>query len=211
MEGKTVKSAGLRNLNDLFLAEIYRNGAFISPVTPKMTLEANDTLFFTGALEEVNGLLDLFPRGLKTVEEKFEVDARHDLGGAQVRHQLPDWFAGGLRPEVPDSVNDRAGGEMHDAIVGAEPAQLRISGELLIERPHIAQKFVKVTIHDVGFQTFQSRHLNIVASTNGEHRRMPALTSGDAEAHIGGGVVGIRIHGIRAIKLLRGGEANVLG
>ena len=79
MEGKTVKSAGLRNLNDLFLVEIYRNGEFISPVTPKMTLESNDTLFFTGALEEVNGLLDLFPKGLKTVEDKFEVDARHDL------------------------------------------------------------------------------------------------------------------------------------
>ena len=79
MEGKTVKSAGLRNLNDLFLAEIYRNGEFISPVTPKMTLQANDTLFFTGALDQVNELLDLFPKGLKTVEEKFEVDARHDL------------------------------------------------------------------------------------------------------------------------------------
>lgn len=79
MEGKTVKSAGLRNLNDLFLAEIYRNGEFISPVTPKMTLQANDTLFFTGGLEHVNELLDLFPKGLKTVEEKFEVDARRDL------------------------------------------------------------------------------------------------------------------------------------
>jgi di/tricarboxylate transporter len=79
MEGKTVKSAGLRSLNDLFLAEIYRNGEFISPVTPKMTLQGDDTLFFTGALEEVNGLLDLFPKGLKTVEEKFDVDARHDL------------------------------------------------------------------------------------------------------------------------------------
>ncbi len=79
MDGKTVKSAGLRNLNDLFLAEIYRNGEFISPVTPKMTLQANDTLFFTGALDHVNELLDLFPKGLKTVEEKFEVDARHDL------------------------------------------------------------------------------------------------------------------------------------
>ncbi|MDA9791022.1 SLC13 family permease [Schleiferiaceae bacterium] len=79
MDGKTVKSAGLRNLNDLFLAEIYRNGEFISPVTPKMTLQANDTLFFTGALDQVNELLDLFPKGLKTVEEKFEVDTRHDL------------------------------------------------------------------------------------------------------------------------------------
>ena len=36
-------------------------------------------LCFSLALEEVNGLLDLFPKGLKTVEEKFEVDARHDL------------------------------------------------------------------------------------------------------------------------------------
>lgn len=79
MEGKTVKSAGLRGLNDLFLAEIYRNGEFISPVSPKMTLEANDTLFFTGGLEHVNEILDLFPKGLKTVEEKFEVDARRAL------------------------------------------------------------------------------------------------------------------------------------
>ena len=79
MDGKTVKSAGLRNLNDLFLAEIYRDGEFISPVTPKMTLQANDTLFFTGALDQVNELLDLFPKGLKSVEEKFEVNARHDL------------------------------------------------------------------------------------------------------------------------------------
>ena len=79
MDGKTVKSAGLRNLNDLFLAEIYRYGEFISPVTPKMPLQANDTLFFTGALDQVNELLDLFPKGLKTVEEKFEVNARQDL------------------------------------------------------------------------------------------------------------------------------------
>jgi len=79
MDGKTVKSAGLRNLNYLFLADIYRNGEFISPVTPKMTLEADDTLFFTGGLDHVNELLDLFPKDLKTVEEKFEVDARRDL------------------------------------------------------------------------------------------------------------------------------------
>ena len=79
MDGKTVKIAGLRNLNELFLAEIFRDGNFISPVTPKERLQANDTLFFTGVLDEVNALLDLFSNGLKTVEEKFKVDARHDL------------------------------------------------------------------------------------------------------------------------------------
>jgi di/tricarboxylate transporter len=79
VEGKTVKSAGLRNLNDLFLTEIYRDGFLISPVTPKERLQANDTLFFTGALDEVNTLLDLFPKGLKNVEETFNIDTRQDL------------------------------------------------------------------------------------------------------------------------------------
>lgn len=79
MDGKTITAAGLRNLKDLYLVEIFRNGEFISPISPRMTLRAEDTLFFTGALDQVNELLDLFPDGLTSVEKKFEVDARHDL------------------------------------------------------------------------------------------------------------------------------------
>ena len=79
MDGKTVKKARLRNLNDLFLAEIYRDGEFISPVAPEEILQANDTLYFTGAIEHVNELLDQFPKGLKNVEEKFKVQGRSNL------------------------------------------------------------------------------------------------------------------------------------
>ena len=79
MDGKTVKEAGLRNLNDLYLAEIFRDGEFIAPVGPEELLHPNDTLFFTGGLEHVNELLDQFPKGLSNVEAKFQVDARHDL------------------------------------------------------------------------------------------------------------------------------------
>ena len=79
MDGKTVKKARLRNLNDLFLAEIYRGGEFISPVAPEVGLQANDTLYFTGAIEHVNELLDQFPKGLKNVEEKFKVQGRSNL------------------------------------------------------------------------------------------------------------------------------------
>ena len=79
MDGKTVKKAKLRNLNDLFLAEIYRDGAFISPVAPEEVLQANDTLYFTGGIENVNELLDQFPDGLKNVEEKFKVEGRANL------------------------------------------------------------------------------------------------------------------------------------
>ena len=79
MDGKTVKKAKLRNLNDLFLAEIYRDGTFISPVAPEEVLQANDTLYFTGGIEHVNELLDQFPDGLKNVEEKFKVEGRSNL------------------------------------------------------------------------------------------------------------------------------------
>lgn len=79
MDGKTVKAAKLRNLPELFLAELYREGEFISPVGPQEVLQANDTLFFTGALESVNGLLDLFPDGLANVEGKFKVEGRSNL------------------------------------------------------------------------------------------------------------------------------------
>ena len=79
MDGKTVKKARLRNLKDLFLAEIYRDGEFISPVAPEEVLQANDTLYFTGAIEHVNELLDQFPKGLKNVEEKFKVQGRANL------------------------------------------------------------------------------------------------------------------------------------
>ena len=79
MDGKTVKKAKLRNLNELFLAEIYRDGTFISPVAPEQVLQANDTLYFTGGIEHVNELLDQFPDGLKNVEEKFKVEGRSNL------------------------------------------------------------------------------------------------------------------------------------
>jgi len=79
MDGKTVKEAKLRNLPELYLAELYRDGAFISPVGPREVLQANDTLFFTGALDSVNELLDLFPEGLTNVEEKFKVEGRSNL------------------------------------------------------------------------------------------------------------------------------------
>jgi di/tricarboxylate transporter len=63
LAGKSVKEAGLRNLHDLFLAEIIRAEKVISPIAPDMTLEEGDTLFFSGNthailkfLNEDNGL-----------------------------------------------------------------------------------------------------------------------------------------------------------
>lgn len=55
--GKTVKDAGLRNLQDVFLVEIFRDEKSISPVSPDEVLEANDMLFFSGNTQSIYNLI----------------------------------------------------------------------------------------------------------------------------------------------------------
>lgn len=55
--GKSVKSAGLRNLHDVFLVEIIRDEKVISPVSPEEVLEAGDTLFFSGNTQAIYHLI----------------------------------------------------------------------------------------------------------------------------------------------------------
>ncbi len=57
--GKTVAEAGLRQLEDLFLVELVRNGSLISPVKPTEILQAEDRLVFSGNMAEVHKLLAL--------------------------------------------------------------------------------------------------------------------------------------------------------
>ncbi|HEY3405875.1 MAG TPA: SLC13 family permease [Ohtaekwangia sp.] len=55
--GKSVKDAGLRNLQDVFLVEILRDERVISPVSPEEILESNDLLFFSGNTESIYNLI----------------------------------------------------------------------------------------------------------------------------------------------------------
>lgn len=56
--GKSVSEAGFRNLHDLFLVEILRNGRVIAPVSPEEVLEASDRLFFAGDLAQIRRLTE---------------------------------------------------------------------------------------------------------------------------------------------------------
>ncbi len=92
--GKSVKDAGLRNLQELFLVEIIRKEKIISPVSPEVVLEAEDTLFFSGntqsifnMIKEDNGLQ--IPKHEK-IQEQFNfveavIPANSDLIGARIK------------------------------------------------------------------------------------------------------------------------------
>lgn len=72
--GKTVETAGLRNLEQIYLVEIVRNDERIAPVKPQESLQAHDRLIFTGKAEGVAQLQKI--RGLQPVHDH---DLRHEL------------------------------------------------------------------------------------------------------------------------------------
>lgn len=57
MIGLSVKDAGLRNLKEIFLAEISRGNQEITPVSPKEVLMEGDKLFFTGNTKAILSLI----------------------------------------------------------------------------------------------------------------------------------------------------------
>ncbi len=54
--GKTVEENHLRNLPELFLIELVRQGKVISPVSPEMLIEAGDKLIFSGNVKKFDSL-----------------------------------------------------------------------------------------------------------------------------------------------------------
>ena len=54
--GKSVEENHLRNLPELFLVEVIRNGKLITPVTPGLIIESGDKLIFSGNIKKVDSL-----------------------------------------------------------------------------------------------------------------------------------------------------------
>lgn len=72
---RTVEENGLRDLKDLFLAEIIRDGNRICAVTPQHIIQQDDILLFVGDIKSVP-LLTRFD-DLKVVHDKHEKDIEH--------------------------------------------------------------------------------------------------------------------------------------
>lgn len=65
--GKSVEQNHLRNLPELFLVEIIRQGKLLSPVTPEIIIQPNDKLIFSGNIHKVDNLSHI--KGLKLFAE----------------------------------------------------------------------------------------------------------------------------------------------
>ena len=131
-----------------------------------------------------------------------EVDAVHELGGLQVRHQLPHRHAALLGPQVPHCVHQRGGSEVDDALVRAEPAQLRVVGDRTPERAHVVGEVAQAAPHHQRGQRLDGRAAQVVAGADGERHPVALVRPVGVQHDIGGGVVGVRVVGIRPVEEL---------
>lgn len=77
--GKTVHEAGLRNLDGIYLAEIYRNETLLSTVAPEEVLRAGDRLYFAGETGRVVDVIRNFPGIVWAKSEKFDISEHAEV------------------------------------------------------------------------------------------------------------------------------------
>ncbi len=82
LAGETVKQAGLRNLQGLYLIEIIRKDTYITPVSPGETILAGDKLLFTGQISTISQLQGI--KGLKMETSAGEMLNLFNNGEAQL-------------------------------------------------------------------------------------------------------------------------------
>lgn len=74
LDGKTVEGGGLTHLDDVFLAEVRREGVIIAPASPQTHLEGGDLLIFAGRSDSVLELRGI--RGLISAEREHAMEVR---------------------------------------------------------------------------------------------------------------------------------------
>ena len=139
--------------------------------------------------QEVEGLV-----GGEHVGQIAEVDDVDDLLRGQVCQQLPQGLPGALGLEVPQRVEHGAGRHVDDALLGAEPAQLRVRGELASDRAEVAQHRLHVTSEDPWLEGGDGHGLDVVAPSGREDEAMTlqAVVGVGAQHQVGGRVVRLR-------------------
>jgi len=143
-----------------------------------------------------------FARG-DCIADIAEVDHARNFRRRHVGDELPHRLPGATSRHIPGGIDDRPDGHVHDALFGAQPAQLGVIGEGSRKGPQPGANGGDVQADDQVPERPDGLHLHIVAAADGEHESasLQLLRVVGPQHHIAGRVVRVGIHGIRAIEL----------
>ena len=116
-----------------------------------------------------------------------------------------------LAVEIPHRVDDRGEREVDDALLGPQPAQLRVAGKPSPEAAEVLGDLVQREAHDVITERFDRRRAHLVAAPDREREPVALETAVRLQNDVRRRVVRIGMHRIGAVLRAGRGEAEVVG
>jgi di/tricarboxylate transporter len=165
--GKTVAENGLRDLGDVFLVELVREGRLLTPVAPGEQLEARDRLIFSGDVSKV-GVLERF-HGLRS----FAID--QGLLGTNLTEVILLPGAALIGQTIKES---EFRSRFDAAVVGVHRDGERLSGQLGNIRLRAGDSLMLAVGPDFQKRSNLSRNFLVVESSVASH----SLSSGKSVA-----------------------------
>jgi di/tricarboxylate transporter len=165
--GKTVVENGLRDLGDVFLVELVREGRLLTPVAPGEQLEARDRLIFSGDVSKV-GVLERF-HGLRS----FAID--QGLLGTNLTEVILLPGAALIGQTIKES---EFRSRFDAAVVGVHRDGERLSGQLGNIRLRAGDSLMLAVGPDFQKRSNLSRNFLVVESSVASH----SLSSGKSVA-----------------------------
>lgn len=152
LAGRSIQENGLRNMEQLFVAELLRGTELISPVAPREVLQAGDVLIFTGNMRDVHELkrfagLSIFDDARCTVESNLtEVVISHEsnLVGRTIKEA-------GFRMKFDAAVvavrrgSEKLSGKLGDVRLQAGDTLLLATGNDFAKRDNLKKNFYFVS------------------------------------------------------------------
>ena len=140
-----------------------------------------------------------------------EVDGRHELLGREIREQPPERLALELGPEVPNGVDDGARRQMDRALLGSDPSQLRVGDEAPPEAAHVLADAVERPADHERLERADRRNADFGAPAAREGEAVTLEADVRRQHDVGGRVVRVGVHRIRAVEPARGRKPDVAG
>lgn len=187
--GKSIQANGFRNLENLFLAEIIRNGTLISPVTPDEVIRANDELIFTGDIEQVQSLKNF--EGLEFFENKSDV-LSSNLVEVVISHEST------LLGKTIKEANFRT--RFDAAVVAVRRGEEKLSGKIGLTELEVGDRLVLAVGNDFRKRDNLNKNFYFISDVNTDKK----LTSSESLLVVAGFIGVIALSALKIIAFIKG-------
>ena len=145
------------------------------------------------------------------VRDVLKIETIDELLGRHIGEQTPQRLARVSGEHIPDGVDDSAAGHVNDTLLRAQPLQLAVIAQPLVEAADIGSNLVKIPAEHQMTHALNGLTTEVIAAAYGEYQPVADQAACGFHFNIGGRVVGGLVFGVGAVQGLGRWKAQVCG